>query len=537
MCGIFGVYGHPEAANLTYLGLYALQHRGQESAGIVASDGQDLRVHRGMGHVADVFRRDTLAALPGRLAIGHVRYSTAGSSTLENAQPILVRQGRGSLALGHNGNLVNAVELRAELEAQGSIFQSEMDTEVIPHLMARSRGKTLADRVVDALRQVKGAYSLLFLAEDAIVAARDPNGFRPLLLGKLGDAWVVTSETCGLDLIEARFVRHVEPGEIVLIDPAGLRTFRALPTAPQATRCIFEAVYFARPDSRTPDGTVYEIRKRLGRQLAREHPADADLVIPVPDSGVPAAIGYAQESGIPFETGLIRNHYVGRTFIEPQQQIRHFGVKIKLNAVRDVLAGKRVVVIDDSIVRGTTARKIIKMVRRAGAREVHFRISSPPTRYPCFYGIDTPNRSELIASSHAIDEIRQYVTADSLGYLSMEGLRRAVHPEGRGDGDYCDACFSGGYPVTFPGMEAALSQLALFPDPMRLAREDDRAGRLVVPEDEMAAAPALRAPSDRADAASAAEGTPAPVGDDEDPERTEDDAPAPEPARAGARPR
>jgi amidophosphoribosyltransferase len=461
MCGIFGVYGHPEAANLAYLGLYALQHRGQESAGIVASDGRQLRSHRGMGHVADIFRAETLAGLSGSRAIGHVRYSTAGSSTLENAQPIVVRQAKGGLAVGHNGNLVNAVELREELETQGSIFQSGMDTEVIPHLMARSQGKTLADRVVDALRRVKGAYSLLFLTEDTMVAARDPNGFRPLVLGRLGDAWVVTSETCGLDLIEAKFVRQIDPGEVVVVDASGLRTFKPLPGASE-THCIFESVYFARPDSRTPDGSVYEIRKRLGRQLAKEHPAEADVVIPVPDSGVPAAIGFAQQSGIPFETGLIRNHYIGRTFIEPQQQIRHFGVKIKLNAVRDVLDGKRVVVIDDSIVRGTTARKIMKMLRRAGAREIHFRISSPPTLYPCFYGIDTPTRSELIASSHSTEEIRQYVTADSLGYLSLEGLRRAVDARGRFDGDVCDACFSGKYPVSFPGMEAALSQLPLF---------------------------------------------------------------------------
>lgn len=476
MCGIFGVYGHPEAANLTYLGLYALQHRGQESAGIVASDGRELRVHRGMGHVADIFRREALTGLTGSRAIGHVRYSTAGSSTLENAQPIVVRQARGPLALGHNGNLVNAVELREELESLGSIFQSDMDTEVIPHLMARSKGRTVADRVVDALRRVEGAYSLLFLTEDTLIAARDPNGFRPLVLGKLGDAWVVSSETCALDLIEATFVREVEPGEIVVIDPKGLRAVKPLPPANSATtRCIFEAVYFARPDSRTVDGTVYEIRKRLGRQLAREHPVEADVVIPVPDSGVPAAIGYAQEAGIPFETGLIRNHYIGRTFIEPQQQIRHFGVKIKLNAVRDVLEGKRVVVVDDSIVRGTTARKIIKMVRHAGAREIHFRISSPPTLFPCFYGIDTPNRSELIASSHSVDEIRQYVTADSLGYLSLEGLRRAVHPAGRPDGDFCDACFSGRYPVRFPDLDK-LVQLPLFPTGgAEAAPEPDRA--------------------------------------------------------------
>ncbi|HWP34137.1 MAG TPA: amidophosphoribosyltransferase, partial [Thermodesulfobacteriota bacterium] len=464
MCGIFGVFGHPEAANLTYLGLYALQHRGQESAGIVAADGRQLRVHRGMGYVADVFRAETLRGLAGPMAIGHVRYSTAGASTIENAQPIVVRDARGPLAVAHNGNLVNAVELREELERQGSIFQSGMDTEVIPHLMARSRARSLADRVAEALRHVQGAYSCLFLSEDSLIAARDPNGFRPLILGRLGDAWILSSETCALDLIEARFEREVEPGEVLVITEGGLRSLRPFPPGIPVTRCIFEAVYFARPDSRIPEGTLYEVRKRLGRQLAIEQPAEADIVIPVPDSGVPAAIGYAQQAGLPFETGLVRNHYVGRTFIEPRQSIRHFGVKVKLNAVRDVLEGKRVVVVDDSIVRGTTARKIIKMLRQAGAREIHFRISSPPTLFPCYYGIDTPTRAELIASSHTIEEIRQYVTADTLGYLSLEGLRRAVDAAGRVDGPFCDACFSGRYPVRFPGM-ARVAQLPLFPAP------------------------------------------------------------------------
>ena len=464
MCGIFGVFGHPEAANLTYLGLYALQHRGQESAGIVAADGRELRVHRGMGHVADVFRADTLRQLSGHLAIGHVRYSTAGSSTLENAQPIVVRAGRGPLALGHNGNLVNAVELREELEAQGSIFQSEMDTEVIPHLMARSKGKTLSDRVVEALRRVKGAYSLLFLTEDTLVAARDPNGFRPLVLGRLGGAWVLASETCALDLIEAEFVRDVEPGEVVVVDATGLRAFKPFGAGQgPVSRCIFEAVYFSRPDSITRDGTVYEIRKRLGRQLAREHPAGADVVIPVPDSGVPAAIGFSQESGIPFELGLIRNHYVGRTFIEPRQAIRHFGVKIKLNAVGEVLAGKRVVVIDDSIVRGTTARKIIKMVRRAGAREVHFRISSPPTNYPCFYGIDTPQREKLLASRHSVAEMAKIIGVDSLAFISIDGLYRAMGENRRDSGSpkFCDACFTGDYPIPLADRDAGKVQTQL----------------------------------------------------------------------------
>jgi len=447
-CGVFGVYNHPEASNLTYLGLYALQHRGQESCGIVSSDGTTLHAHKRMGLVADVFgNQEVFKKLPGKSAIGHVRYSTAGASVEKNVQPIMVDYSRGSIAVAHNGNLVNAQLLKAELEAYGSIFQTTMDTEIIIHLLAISHTNSLVDRIVDALNRIKGAYCLLFLTESRMIAVRDPNGFRPLCLGKLGDAWVVASESCALDLIEAEFVREIEPGEMIVCTKDGniksLFPFKKV----EPTPCIFEFVYFARPDSYIFGKNVYLARKELGRQLAREHGVDADIVIPVPDSGVPAAMGYAEESGIRFEMGLIRNHYVGRTFIEPAQAIRHFGVKIKLNPVREILEGKRVVVIDDSIVRGTTSRKIVKMVRNAGAKEVHMRISSPPTSYPCYYGIDTPNRKELISSSHTLSEICRYITADSLGYLSEEGLVNSVGMENTG---FCKACFAGTYPVAFP---------------------------------------------------------------------------------------
>lgn len=461
-CGVFGIYGHPEAANLTYLGLYALQHRGQESCGIVASDGSRLRAHKGMGLVADVFKQDSIfESLPGPNAIGHVRYSTAGGNDFKNCQPILVDYHRGSIAVAHNGNLVNAQEVRNELERKGSIFSTVADTEVIIHLLARSECDSLTERVTMALNQVKGAYSLVFLTETRMLAVRDPNGFRPLVLGKLDGAYIVASESCALDLIEAQFIREIEPGEMILIDKTGLQSFRPFaPTTPSP--CIFEHIYFARPDSTIFGQQVYQVRKDFGRQLAREHPVDADLVIPIPDSGVPAAIGYAEESGIPFQLGLIRNHYVGRTFIEPQQSIRHFGVKIKLNPVREIIEGKRVVVIDDSIVRGTTARKIIKMIRNAGAKEVHVRISSPPTSYPCFYGIDTPTRKELISSSHTVEEINRYITSDTLGYLSLEGMHAAAGaPIIDGCKGYCDACFSGSYPVRFPRLKDD-SQLGLF---------------------------------------------------------------------------
>jgi amidophosphoribosyltransferase len=447
MCGVFGIYGHPEAANMTYLGLHALQHRGQESAGIVTTDGEALYAHRAMGLVQDAFTQDQLGKLPGRVAIGHARYSTTGSSHIKNAQPIAVDYAHGSLAVCHNGNLTNAEELRSELEARGSIFQSDSDTEVFVHLVAVSKEIAFEDRIADALRRVKGAYSLLFLTEDSIIAVRDPMGIRPLCLGILPsskDAHVIASEPCAFDLIGAEYVRDVEPGEMVIIDGAGMRSVRPLGPAPQRA-CIFEYVYFARPDSKLGGRSVYDVRKAFGRTLAREHPVEADVVIPVPDSGVPAAIGYASERNLPFEMGLIRSHYVGRTFIEPQQSIRHFGVRLKLNPVEPVLRGKRVVVIDDSIVRGTTSRKIVKMVRDAGAREVHLRISSPPTQWPCYYGIDTPTRRELIASSHSVDEIARYVTADSLSYLSLEGMVAAVG----GDGTYCHACFSGQYAIPF----------------------------------------------------------------------------------------
>jgi len=442
MCGIFGIYGHEEASNLAYLGLHALQHRGQESAGMVASDGKQLAAFKAMGHVADIFTEAVLKGLPGSAAIGHVRYSTAGMSEVKNAQPFMVGYAGGKLAVAHNGNIVNATALRDALEKEGAIFQSDSDTEVLVHLIARSREATLEKRIREALSRVEGAYSLLFLTEGRLIAVRDPMGFRPLVLGRLRGGHVLASETCALDLIEAEYLREIQPGEMVVISEAGLETKTLFPS-PQLGRCIFEHVYFARPDSTLFGMSVYEARKRMGRQLAREQPAQGDLVIAVPDSGVPAAIGYAQESGIDYDVGLIRSHYIGRTFIEPQQSIRHFGVKLKLSAVREVLKGKRVVVIDDSIVRGTTSRKIVKMLKAAGATEVHLRISSPPTRWPCYYGIDTPSRQELIASSHTEEEIARYVTADSLGYLSLEGLGAAVgDPAGS---SFCNACFSGKY--------------------------------------------------------------------------------------------
>jgi amidophosphoribosyltransferase len=460
-CGIFGIFNHPEASNLTYLGLYALQHRGQESCGIVSSDGQALHSHKSMGLVADVFgNQEIFKSLPGKAAIGHVRYSTTGSSVIKNVQPIMVDYSRGSIAVAHNGNIVNAQIIKDELEAYGSIFQTTMDTEIIVHLLATSKANALLDRLTDALNRIQGAYCLLFLTETRMVAVRDPNGFRPLCLGRLGGSYVIASESCALDLIDAEFIREVEPGEVIIIDKNGMNSFFPLKKAVPSP-CIFEFVYFARPDSHVFGKNVYEVRKEQGRQLAREHKIDADIVIPIPDSGVPAALGYAEESGLRFELGLIRNHYVGRTFIEPQQAIRHFGVKIKLNPVREVLKGKRVVIIDDSIVRGTTSRKIVKMVRNAGASEVHVRISSPPTSYPCYYGIDTPNRKELISSSHSIDEIRRYITADSLGYLSEEGLMKSVGAES-GAG-FCNACFTGGYPVKFPRLtEEDEPQMGLF---------------------------------------------------------------------------
>ena len=458
-CGVCGVFGHPEAANLTYLGLYSLQHRGQEGAGIVSSEGHFLYSHRELGLVSDIFDEKILRKLPGHMAIGHNRYSTVatGRGILKNVQPFVVELDTGPLALAHNGNLVNAMALREELQSSGSLFQSMVDSEVIVHLIAKAKGSTLTERLIAALSRVTGAYSLLVQNEREIIAARDPYGFRPLVIGRLDGGQVVASETCALDLIEADYLREVEPGEVVVFSPSGVESFQALESTRKA-HCIFEYIYFARPDSVVFGQNVYNVRKELGRQLAREHPADADIVIPVPDSGVPAAIGYAEEMNIPFELGMIRNHYVGRTFIEPQQSIRHFGVKIKLNAVREFLSGKRVVVVDDSIVRGTTSRKIIRMVRAAGASEVHFRISSPPITHPCFYGVDTPTRQELIASSHQVAEINQYLTSDTLGYLSLEGLLKSVggRPE-----HFCVACFTGEYPIEFLE-EGRSPQLVLF---------------------------------------------------------------------------
>jgi amidophosphoribosyltransferase len=461
-CGVVGVYGHPEAANMVYLALYALQHRGQESSGIVSSDGKALISHRQMGLVADIFKEEIIKRLKGSTAIGHNRYSTTGQSHLKNAQPFVVEYAHGPIAIAHNGNLVNAEVLRDELEAYGSIFQSTSDTEVIVHLIATSRETTLMGRIVEALSRARGAYSLLFLTLDRMIAARDPMGFRPLVLGKFKSGrnragYVVASETCALDLIEAEYMREVEPGEIMTFGPKGMESLKPFPPVPHA-KCIFEYIYFSRPDSNLYGRNVYQVRKELGRQLARENPVAADLVTPVPDSGVPAAIGYAEQSGLPLEFGLIRNHYVGRTFIEPQQSIRHFGVKIKLNAQREVLEGKKVVVVDDSIVRGTTSRKIIRMLRDAGAKEVHVRISSPPTVGPCYYGIDTPTRNELIASASSVEEIRRFVGADSLAYLSQAGLYTFLNGDRTG---FCDACFSGDYPVHFDD-EGHTRQLHLF---------------------------------------------------------------------------
>jgi amidophosphoribosyltransferase len=444
MCGIFGIEGHDDAANLTYLGLYALQHRGQESAGIVAWDGAQLHHERGMGHVADVFPARVLQRLPGRRAMGHTRYSTAGRSVIVNAQPIVVKTSMGPLAIVHNGNLVNAVELRQRLERDGSIFQTTSDTEVILHLMARDPRPDPIESLLAALATVQGAFSLLLVTDDCLVAARDPYGFRPLVLGEHQGAPCFASETCAFDLLGARTVRELEPGEVVVARGDRLASYHVAGGRPQPARCVFEHVYFARPDSRVFGDAVSQARLRLGAQLAREAPADADVVVPIPDSGLFAALGYSRESGLPLEFGLIRNHYVGRTFIEPKHSIRHFGVKVKLNPVRELIAGQRVVLIDDSIVRGTTSPKIVKMVRDAGAREVHLRISCPPTRWPCHYGIDMPTREELIAASHDVEEIRRLVGADSLAYLSLDGMLAAVSgaPE-----SYCTACWTGEYRV------------------------------------------------------------------------------------------
>ncbi len=458
-CGVFALYGHPEAANLVYLGLYALQHRGQESAGMASSDGRKIHSVRKMGHVADIFTPDVLNELPGELAIGHTRYSTAGDTTIKNAQPLSVACSKGQVAVAHNGNLTNAIELRRELEEDGSIFQSTSDTEVVLHLVARSRERTLAGALRDALLQIEGAFSLVFLAQDRIIVARDPHGFRPLAMGRLelasgGFATVFASETCAFDLINATYVGDVEPGEMVIVGPEGItREHYTTPAAP--AHCVFEHVYFSRPDSIVFGKPVAESREKMGRLLAREHPVEADVVVPVPDSGVAAAIGYSAESGIPYRQALIRNHYVGRTFIEPSQAIRDFGVKLKLNPVRHLLEGKRVVLVDDSIVRGTTSRKIVRMVRNAGAREVHLRISCPPTVSPCYYGVDTPVQHELIAHRLNIKEIEEFVEADSLAYLSLDSLRDSVRDT---DQRFCYACYTGHYPTLVQIEEIALAK-------------------------------------------------------------------------------
>jgi len=442
-CGVFGIASHPDAARHTYLGLYALQHRGQESAGIITTDGSRLYHERGMGHVADVFDDETLSRLPGTSAIGHVRYSTAGDSSLANAQPIVSESWRGSIALAHNGNLINSVRLRHKLEAEGAIFQTTSDTEVILHLLARCPTKDLDQALLEVLHQVQGAYSMVVQTTDRLYAIRDPFGVRPLCLGRMNGSYTLASETCAFDLIGADYIRDVAPGEILKIQKDQLQS-SFLPPAPRHAHCIFEHVYFSRPDSTVFNRSVHQSRYEMGRQLARESPVEADLVVPVPDSGLTAALGYSNQSGIPFTLGLIRNHYVGRTFIEPKQSIRHFGVKIKLNPVRELLENQRVILIDDSIVRGTTSRKIVEMVRDAGAREVHIRISSPPTISSCYYGIDTPTQEELIGANKVVEEIREFTRADTLAYLSLEGMKEAVSDEQ----NFCSACFDAEYPIS-----------------------------------------------------------------------------------------
>jgi amidophosphoribosyltransferase len=448
-CGVVAIYGHPDASNLAYLSLYALQHRGQESAGVSSSDGKIIHTHKAMGHVADIFTPEVVGSLPGSLAIGHTRYSTAGDTVEINAQPFSVLCNKGRIAVAHNGNITNASELRAELEARGSIFQATSDTEVVLHLVAHSRETDLKEALRDALLQLEGAFSLVFLAQDRIIVARDPRGFRPLAMGQLEvhgkQAYVFASETCAFDLLNAVYLNDVQPGEMVIVGPEGVHRERFAPEAPRS-QCVFEHVYFSRPDSIVFGRAVQDSREEMGRTLAREAPAMADIVVPVPDSGNAAALGYAAESGLPYRQALIRNHYVGRTFIEPSQAIRDFGVKLKLNPIRSLLEGKSVVLVDDSIVRGTTSRKIVRMVRQAGAREVHMRISCPPTISPCFYGVDTPNKSELIAANSNIEGIRRYIEADSLAYLSHGGLRHAVADE---KDEYCYACYTGNYPTDF----------------------------------------------------------------------------------------
>jgi len=466
-CGVFGIYGHPEAARLTYLGMYALQHRGQESCGIVGSNGEQLMSEREMGYVSEVFDQARLDRLVGTSAIGHVRYSTAGEVSIRECQPFLVRCQHGQIAICHNGNLPFAREERQRLEAAGAIFSSTSDTEVILHGVARSRAASVSEAIPEVLRETEGAFSMLFLTPSELIAIRDPRGFRPLALGRLGDAWLVASETCAFDLIDATYVRDIEPGEMVVINDDGLRSSHPLP-AQKHSMCIFEHVYFARPDSMIFGQSVNRSRHKMGRRLAIEQPADADIVVPVPDSGVPAAIGYSAESGLAFRFGLVRNHYVGRTFIEPKQSIRSFGVRIKLNPVRHLIENKRIVLIDDSIVRGTTSKKIVRMVRDAGAKEIHVRISCPPTISPCYYGVDTPNKSELIAANLSIDEIRDFIGADSLGYLSLEGMLEAT---GINPNSACVACWNEQYPTRITSLAETMRSREQAGAPARVAVE------------------------------------------------------------------
>jgi amidophosphoribosyltransferase len=446
-CGVFGIHGHPNAAELTYYGLYALQHRGQESAGIVTTDGRTFHVHRGMGLVPQVFGGDILHRLVGRTAIGHTRYSTTGSSNIVNAQPLTVDCAKGRIAIGHNGNLTNAAQLREELEARGSIFQTTVDSEIILHLLAQPSRSGREGTLIDTVRRLEGAYSLVILTENELIGVRDPHGFRPLALGRLDNgAHVLASETCAFDLIQAKFIRDIEPGEVVIIDDTGVRSVQAFPEQKSRAFCIFEYVYFARPDSTIADRNVYQVRVEMGRQLAREHRIDADIVVPVPDSGNCAALGYSLESNIPFEMAFVRNHYVGRSFLQPSQFIRDFNVRVKLNLIAGLVRGKRVIIVDDSIVRGTTSKARVTSLKEAGAKEVHVLVSCPPHMHPCVYGIDFPERSKLMAATNTQDEIRQFLNADSLGYLSLEGMVRAT---GRGRDQFCLACYDGNYPVTY----------------------------------------------------------------------------------------
>jgi len=445
-CGVFGIYNHPKAAELTYFGLYALQHRGQESAGIVTFDGEMFRSHLGMGLVSQVFKAEAFEKLPGRMAVGHTRYSTTGSSELRNAQPLTMDCKRGQIAIAHNGNLTNAAKLRDELESKGSIFQTTVDSEIILHLMAQPSNNGDASTLVKTIRRIEGAFSLVIMTEQELIGVRDPHGFRPLSIGKVGDAWVLASETCAFDLIQAQFVRDVEPGEIVVINEKGLTSVKAFTEEQQKAFCIFEYVYFARPDSRIAGRSVYNVRVELGRQLAREYPIEADIVIPVPDSGNSAALGYSQESKIPFEMAFVRNHYVGRSFLQPSQLIRDFNVRVKLNLIEELVKGKRVIIVDDSIVRGTTCKTRVNNLKEAGAEEVHVLVSCPPHMHPCVYGIDFPDRTKLMAANHSVDEIRAYLNADSLGYLSQEGMVKATgHPKNF----FCMACYDGNYPVSY----------------------------------------------------------------------------------------